>query len=256
MKYLSIVLLAFMALSCKNEKKVTESGDEAVSADTIIDSAISVSGGEAFGNAEIQFNFRDKSYMARRSNSTFALTRISYTDNDTIIDIVNNTGFERLVNEKPVSLKDSLAALYSDSVNSVHYFSILPYGLNDKAVTKTLLGEEQIKGKDYYKIKVTFSSDGGGEDYDDVYVYWINKETDKPDYFAYSYSEADGMGLRFRVAYNERYIEGLRFVDYENYESKDESMTVVDLGKAFENDKLNLLSKIDLEKVEVKLFQL
>ena len=36
----------------------------------------------------------------------------------------------------------------------------------------------------------------------------------------YSYIESDGIGLRFREAFNERYINGIRFVDYNNYKPK------------------------------------
>ena len=146
-----------------------------------------------------------------------------------------------------------MAIKYSASVNSVHYFSVLPYGLNDKAVNKKLIGEERIKGKDYYKIEVTFSQKGGGEDFEDVFIYWINKASFKPDYLAYSYNEDDGKGMRFREAYNERYVNDLRFVDYNNYKSEDKKFYLIDLAKAFNNNSLKLLSKIELQNVEVDL---
>jgi hypothetical protein len=143
--------------------------------------------------------------------------------------------------------------VYRASVNSVHYFSVLPFGLNDKAVNKTLMGDDTIKTKDYFKVKVTFNPEGGGEDYEDVFIYWINKTNFKVDYLAYSYNEIDGKGLRFRQAYNERFVNGIRIVDYNNYKTENTSIPLEDLGTAFDTDKLVLLSKIELENVEVQL---
>jgi len=158
-----------------------------------------------------------------------------------------------MVGEEFVIPVDSMVTKYTASVNSVHYFSVLPYGLNDNAVIRTLLEDERINDTDYYKVKVTFTQDGGGEDYEDVFVYWLNKESFKLDYLAYSYNEDDGVGMRFREAYNERYVNGLRFVDYNNYKAEDTKINLTKLGKAFENNQLKLLSKIELENVKVDL---
>jgi hypothetical protein len=140
-------------------------------------------------------------------------------------------------------------------VNSVHYFSVLPYGLNDLAVKKTLLEAVLIKNKMYDTVKVTFNQDGGGEDFEDVFMYWINKETSKIDYLAYSYNEVDGKGIRFREAYNERYVEGIRFVDYNNYKPKSTSISLINLPQLFKKGGLELLSKIELETITITLIQ-
>jgi hypothetical protein len=248
MKYLSIVVLALLVFSCKNESKTQQ-----LTANEIINKSIEVSGGELYNQSDIIFDFRDIKYKAKRNGSLFVLTRTIFEDNDTIFDVLNNNGFERYINEERVQLVDSMASKYIASVNSVHYFSVLPFGLNDDAVNKTLLGEEQLKNQDYYKIKITFSEDGGGEDYEDVFIYWINKQSFKVDYLAYSYNEDDGIGMRFRAAYNERYVNSLRFVDYYNYKFEADSIPLTDLGRAFDKNQLSLLSKIELKNVEVNL---
>lgn len=258
MKNYLLILFVVLFSSCKNDKSNvlevdTETNKKMLTADEIIDKSIEVSGGEKFKRSSLKFEFRDTYYQALRKNHEFLLVRIIVKENDSIFDMLSNVGFERYNNETFVALEDSIAAKYSASVNSVHYFSVLPYGLNDKAVKKTLLKSEQIKGKDYYKIKVTFNKEGGGEDHDDIFVYWIDKVSYKADYLAYSYQEDHGLGMRFREAYNERYISGLRFVDYNNYKSEDNSILLEKLGKAFEANELRLLSKIDLENVKVDL---
>lgn len=248
MKRFLVLLISVMAFSCKNE-----TNPKALTANVIVDKAIEVAGGDVFDNSKIAFVFRDKSYRAHRSNGKFELSRSFITEGNSFSDFISNNGFKRIVNDLPVKIPDSIAVKYTASINSVHYFSVLPYGLNDKAVNKTLLGEEQIKGKTYYKIKVTFNEEGGGEDFEDVFIYWINKESFKVDYLAYSYNEDDDVGMRFRQAYNERFINKLRFVDYNNFKTKDNSVSLLNLGKAFEKNQLKLLSKIELENIDVIL---
>lgn len=250
MKYLYLILFGLMLFNCKEEKQVIN-----LTADEIITKSIEKAGGKAFDNSVIRFDFRDKYYVARRDKGQFSLIRMFKDGNDSVFDLLTNSNFDRFINNSRVILEDSLKSKFTASVNSVHYFSVLPYGLNAKAVNKILLGEEQIKEKNYYKIKVTFNAEGGGEDYEDVFVYWIDKESFNVDYLAYSYNEDDGVGMRFREAYNQRFVNGLRFVDYNNYMTENSNLELFDLGKAFEENKLKLLSKIELKNVEVELLK-
>lgn len=236
-------LITFVGCNQKSSKSL--------SAQDVIDRAIEVSGGVKFDSSIIEFDFRDKHYYAERNHGAFKLVRTFKDSTGKITDFLTNKGFERHINNKPVKVPDSMLPRYSASVNSVHYFSVLPYGLNDKAVIKELLGETTIKEVEYYKIKVTFKEVGGGEDFEDVFVYWINQETFKVDFLAYSYEEIDGTGFRFREAYNERYINDLRFVDYNNYKPKQSKLSVEQLDELFENDELELLSKIELKNISV-----
>ncbi|WP_435412616.1 DUF6503 family protein [Psychroserpens mesophilus] len=247
MKYIYLIFFSCIILNCKK----TES--EKLSADAIINSSINVSGSDKVDSSVIDFDFRDRHYSAQRHKGKFSLMRLTIeAGKDSILDVLSNKGFDRYLNGKEaIFVEDSMKVKYSASVNSVHYFSVLPYGLNDKAVNKILLGDTEIKGENYYTIKVTFDQDGGGEDYQDVFLYWINKETFKADYLAYSYEEEDGFGIRFREAYNERYVKDIRFVDYKNYTPNAVSVALSDLPKLFENGGLKLLSKIELENVQV-----
>ncbi|VAV83640.1 FIG00652016: hypothetical protein [hydrothermal vent metagenome] len=232
-----------MLMSCKK--------DVQPNADTIISKAIEVAGGNHIATATIDFDFRDKHYKAIRNNGMFQLER-EFRDSIYVIkDVYTNTDFTRFVNNEAVVVHDTMAKKYTNSVNSVHYFSVLPFGLDAAAVNKTYLGDVVIKGKTYHKIKVTFSQDGGGEDFEDVFVYWVNTDTNKVDYLAYSYL-TDGGGMRFREAYNERYVKGIRFVDYNNYKPYNNNEKLFDLDRLFENNELKLLSKIETENVEVK----
>ena len=241
MKYFITLLLSFLLFNCNDNKT------EVIDANKIIDESIQVSGGHKIDTSVIEFNFRDINYKATRLGGKFKLERVFLDSIGEIRDVLSNNGLDRYINESLVNLPDSMATKYSASVNSVHYFAVLPYGLDGKAVNKTYVNEVDIKGKSYHKIKVTFNEEGGGEDFEDVFVYWVNTVTSKVDYLAYSYNEDDGKGLRFREAYNERYVKGIRFVDYNNYKPKDNTSKLEELDKQFINNKLELLSKIELK---------
>jgi hypothetical protein len=98
---------------------------------------------------------------------------------------------------------------------------------------------------------VTFRQESGGEDFEDVFVYWFATDDYSMDFLAYSY-HTDGGGMRFRKAKNKRTVNGLVFQDYDNYKADPDTYNVEELDKAFENAKLELLSKIELENIEVK----
>ena len=253
MKYFLLIILSVLLFHCKEVKQ--DFSEEKQTVQSIIDKTIHVSGVAALADSDLIFTFRDIRYRAIRSDGKFSLIRMIAKGGDWTVDSLTNTGFTRRFNEKVVNVPDSMAVKYSASVNSVHYFSVLPYGLNDPAVKKELLEDILLKNKKYSTIKVTFKQDGGGEDFEDVFMYWINKETSKIDYLAYSYNEIDGKGIRFREGYNERYVQGVRFVDYNNYRPEDGSLSLTELPQLFEIGGLKLLSKIELETITVKLTQ-
>lgn len=245
MRTLLMLIVIVVLSSCKTEEKI-------LSAQEVIDKSILASGADKVSTAAIKFNFRNRHYTAIRNKGKFSLIRNTKNDVSETKDILSNNGFERYVNDEFIIIPDSMSTRYSGSINSVHYFAVLPYGLNDAAVKKKLLKETTVKGKAYYKIQVSFSEDGGGEDFDDVFVYWINKQDFKIDYLAYSF-HVNGGGKRFREATNERIINGIRFVDNNNYKAKNASTKLENLDKAFESSGLEKLSEINLKNVQVEL---
>ena len=244
MKYFfSMFIVLLLIFSCKKETRK--------SAQDIIDKTIQVAQIDKVANAKLTFDFRNRSYVAKRNQGAFSLQRITLEETDTLTDILSNNGFERLLNGLPVSVIDSMAMKYSESVNSVHYFSVLPYGLNDSAVNKKRLEDVRIKGKEYYKIQVTFHPDGGGVDFEDVFVYWIGKEDFKLSYLAYLF-HVNGGGVRFREVRKEHKIQGIRFVDYNNYKPNDATIDVRNTDKAFVNGELTKVSEINLENLQIE----
>ncbi|MCH7398237.1 hypothetical protein MM236_09565 [Belliella sp. DSM 107340] len=242
MRNLFILLLTFsVLLSCKQRTE----------AEKIVDQAILAHGGEVFEKIKISFDFRNRHYTIFKSQNAFEYTREFIDSIGIVKDILNNEGFTRKINDEIVKLEEERLKAFSNSVNSVAYFAYLPYGLNDPAVFKTYIGETAIDGKNYHLIKVTFSEEGGGEDFDDEFLFWINQDSFLMDYLAYSY-HTDGGGVRFRKAINRHKIGGLILQDYENYKPIDETIPVEEMEALYKKGDLELLSEILLEKVEVE----
>lgn len=245
MKNFVVVFLILITVSCK------DTVENKLSAQEIIDKSIAVSGGvDLYENSQIAFNFRGRDYISEVEGKRKTLKRMQKNDTVNLLDVLSSSGFERYQNDTLLTLHDTIARKYSNSVNSVHYFSKLPYGLNDIAVNKELLTETEIKGKPYYRVKITFNQESGGDDFDDTYIYFFNKHTFKPDYLAYDF-HVNGGGMRFREAYNERYVNGIRFVDYNNMKPIDGGVSVLQVDSLFNTNRLELLSKIELKNVRV-----
>jgi hypothetical protein len=223
---------------------------KAMDAEHVVTKSIKVHGGDYYENCIIEFDFRGMHYRLERNDGIYAYHRIFEDSTGAYHDILGNDGFRRTINGQPVSVSDDWAKRYSNSINSVAYFALLPFGLNDQAVNKNLIGEEEVEGNQYYKVHVTFSQDGGGEDHEDVFVYWINKGNFRMDYFGYFYL-TDGGGIRFRKAVNQRTEGGIIFSDYINFKGGDNDSDVAGLARKYEEGLLEKLSEINLENLQV-----
>lgn len=244
MKYIYLLSLVLFVSINLTEKELT--------AQEIIDKSILASGADKISNSQIMFNFRGNKYWAVRNKGEYKLGKQINNKSGVLSQIVSNYGFNELLNGSPIKSIDTLINKYTNSINSVHYFSVLPYGLNDNAVHKKLLKSTTINGKEYYKVEITFSEEGGGEDFEDVFIYWIDKKDFFIDYLAYSY-HTNGGGKRFRVLKEQCNKNGIRFVDYHNYKPLNKNISLLNIDKAFENKQLKKVSEIVLEDIEVKL---
>lgn len=250
-KLLFLLLGSCLLSSCTADQAVEAS----YSAQEIIDRAIEAAGGDLYERAKIDFEFRNRLYRSFRDGGRYELERFTQDSSGVVTrDVLSNDGFLRFQEGEKLEVSDSMATRYSNSVNSVHYFAQLPYGLNAPAVQKALLGEDRIGGEAYYEIGITFQQEGGGTDFQDQFVYWVHQEDFTVDYLAYNY-ETDGGGVRFREAYNPRVVEGIRFVDYRNFKPEPEevSMDLTELDQWFTDERLKLLSTIETEAVQVRI---
>ncbi len=210
-------------------------------------------GSERLHQSTLEFDFRDYHYKMIRNGGRYQYER-SFTDTSgqQVHDVLTNNEFIRTIDGEQVTLSEKDKSAYSNSVNSVIYFATLPYSLNDAAVQSSYLGEVEIHDTTYHKVKVTFREEGGGKDHEDEYIYWIRQGDQVIDYLAYNY-QVNGGGARFRVAYNERTIDGVRFVDYKNLKPVPATLEVEIFDSLYQAGQLEQVSVIETANVVLEV---
>jgi hypothetical protein len=244
--YIAILLVACNAKIATNNNMVTNA-KELTKAEFLLSESIKAHGGVLYDTAHYSFVFRGIRYEFKNAGTSFEYTKFSKTNTTTVKDVLMNENFIRMMDNDTLLLDDKTKKAATGAINSVIYFATLPHKLNDASVIKKIIGETIIDNEHYSILGITFQKEGGGEDFDDQFHYWINKKTNKIDYLAYSYN-VNGGGIRFRSAYNRRVIDGITFQDYINYEVKLGTPLNI-LGNLYESGVLKELSRIDTENV-------
>lgn len=226
------------------------------SAAAVIDSARGAHGAPVLERAILSFDFRGDDYHIRQEEGQFHYRR-TYTDSldRSVTEGLTNDGVYRVVEGDTVSLSASERAGIETTVNSVTYFALLPEPLDEPAVQPTYSGRDTIDGVPYHRVKVTFRQEGGGEDWQDVFMYWFRADNYTMDFLAYAFGQGpdEEPGTRFREAYNVRRRNGVRVADYYNYTvdtlSADQMAQYSDL---WERGALELVSEVELDSVQVR----
>lgn len=244
MRYIYLVILFAFLISCQTSQNPQ----------TVVNLALQHSGLDKMENATASFTFRDIQYQYAMKDGAFSYSRLQHDSSGfEIKDILTNTGLVRMKNDSVITITPEKQTAYSSSINSVIYFAFLPFSLNNEAVIKSYIGQVDILGKSYYKIKITFQEEGGGEDFEDIFFYWFDTEDYSMDYLAYSYNEPEGKGIRFREAFNSRKVEGITIQDYRNYKPIElKNFQLEKIDEAFVQKNLDLLSVIELEEVTIE----
>ncbi|HKK39885.1 MAG TPA: DUF6503 family protein, partial [Cryomorphaceae bacterium] len=159
--------LAALFFSCSESTPTTELVPRG---EAIVDSAIAYHGGDLYENADLGFGFRGREYRAIRQDGKFEYVNTYRDSAGDHLRRLTNEGFSQELNNEIIALTEKDSTTRAASVNSVIYFALLPGMLKTQAADKEFLGTEVIEGQQYYKVRVTFSEQGGGEDYDDVFL--------------------------------------------------------------------------------------
>ncbi|WP_245850445.1 DUF6503 family protein [Longimonas halophila] len=194
--------------------------DPATNMEAYLDTVIAAHGGDRLDRAVVTFTFRGDAFTLRRNDGQFRYERAT-TDSlgRSVVEGLTNTDVYRVVEGDTLTLSPDEQSTVATAVNSVAYFALLPYPLQDPSVQATYAGPDTIQNTAYHRVAVSFD-EGGGKDYEDVFLYWFAQDTHAMDYLAYAFGVGgppEDQGTRFREAFNVRTVNGVRWADYHNY---------------------------------------
>ena len=255
MPYFILLLLGLLLTNCTSSSPSPAAPPAAPTAEDVIRRAIDVHGGTAYDSLSLSFDFRNRSYAIDRRGGRYRYER-SFSDTladgtvEIVTDRLDNDRLLRYRDGRPQELSAKDSSAYAESVNSVRYFFMLPFGLLDPAVNRELLDTVTIRRQPYVLVRVTFDETGGGTDFQDVYHYYFHLYDHTLDYLAYSFLVNDG-GIRFREAVNRRRAGPLLIQDYVNY-GLNETTDLTDVAGRFERGELRRLSTIENRNVVLR----
>jgi hypothetical protein len=245
-----VFFLALVLPACSSESP-RASAPPAGTPERVVHDAISAHGGDRFRALRLEFEFRGTPFLVVYDHGIFVFERrTTDAEGRTVVERMDNDATTRTVDGTTVDLAPQELASLETAVNSVVYFALLPWRLEDPAVRLRDLGDAEVEGEPYRKIEVTFESDGGGRDWEDRFVYWFHRDTHMLDYMAYRYHTGDG-GTRFRRAINRRVVEGIVLQDYENFEAEEDLDDVAAYDELHRTGQLRLVSLVELDAVRL-----
>lgn len=255
----AIMVFALLMFACESskEKLDTPSSETRVSSDSLLTPEYIVQqsrifhGSDKIDDAAITFKFRDYNYEYLKTDSGLVRTRSTL---DSMGREVKDRWFSkklvRTIDGVREEISEAREKAYMSSINSVFYFSFLPKSLLDPAVNLVYIDTVVLNERKYHKIQVTFDQEGGGDDYEDVFLYWFDVEDFSMDYLAYSYM-TEGGGMRFRSVINSQKIEGIVFQDYANF-APPENASFMELDQLYSQGELKQVSTIEQDSISVK----
>lgn len=215
----------------------------------LIAESIEAHGGERYRNVRIEFDFRQFHLNLENRDGRFRYERTHRDSTGVVIrEVLTNDDFVRSLNGQRQNLDSAARSKWSNAVNAMAYFALLPSKLADQAVQPEYLGETTLDGQTYDKVRVTFKQEGGGKDFEDTFFYWFNRRTHTMDFLSYS----EG-GARFRRAINPQTVGGIRMQDYINYTTApgDTATNVGNFDRDYAAGQLRELSRIEQRNVRV-----
>jgi hypothetical protein len=199
---------------------------------------------------EIRFSFRGTPYRLWLDGRRSVYTRQVRDGHTVRTDRLEGDAFTATVHGAPIPLSPDKEGALRRSLNSVAYFALLPRPLQDDAVIATSLGVTTLGGKPWHTVDVRFREQGGGDDHDDVFRYWIDPATHRLGYLAYTFATGEG-GVRVRRAVGAHEIDGVVLLDWVNHGRNGQGLTIDDAVRDLEAGVLPELSTIALDEVRV-----
>ncbi|CAN5476623.1 hypothetical protein BH23BAC4_BH23BAC4_09280 [soil metagenome] len=223
-------------------------------AQQVVDRAINVHGGDAFERSTVSFVFRGDMFEIRNSPAgDWHVIQTTVDSLGTLRYVLHAQGVRAERDGEQVTLSAEESHALETTLNSVSYFALLPYRLNDPAAQKRHVRVDTIRAIEYDLVEVTFDQEGGGRDWEDRFLYWFARDFGTLDFMAYEFQTGDG-GTRFRAATNPRRVGPLLITDHVNYTADREGQRarLEEYAHLYEHGAVEYVSNVNLAEVQVR----
>lgn len=250
--HFAIGLSILAGIGCGAERVATEPPPpERDPARALIARAIEAHGLRRDEPTEIRFDFRGTPYRLVVGGPQRIYERTTATEQGTRVERLEGERFSSSLAGVEEALSEHEIGRGRRSLNSVAYFTLLPLPLEDPAVIARSLGSTTLGGRPYDTLEVRFRAEGGGEDHEDVFRYWLDPETHRIAYVAYRFATGAG-GVRLRRASAQHEVSGVVLLDYDNHGLDGADATIDEAVRAYEAGELPLVSRVELRDVRVQ----
>lgn len=251
MGYRFLVFLVFTLTlgSCDRQTETPK-----LTAKTILNKAIEAHGGQRYDGATITFDLNDYRFKFHKSGYNYKHQMSSEKDGAYHTATAFNGGMNYRIEDSLVEQNARLQTMIRTRVNNVAYDFYIPYVFTTNDIVLTDLGTEQLRLRNYHKIKVGYKQIEGAEPDLRAYVLWIDTETFEIDFIAKQNDEESGR-KQFMAAAYKRKVEGMLFSDFELYQTYGRNLQVpIDsLGIAYNIGNMQRRATTKYENIEVDL---
>ncbi|WP_435262074.1 hypothetical protein [Tenacibaculum sp. nBUS_03] len=152
MKNLFLILFSMILTSCDfSSQKSTEESNSSIDftgelkAKSIVENSIKKHGGDLYSNASYTFDFRGQEYSFNHDKDGYTYSLSWKDEDDTAIEIrLQNEQLLKTINNELVQLNQDDISSYREKINSVLFFVLLPFKLEDPNATTTYKGNNGL----------------------------------------------------------------------------------------------------------------
>ena len=127
----------------------------------------------------------------------------------TVVQSLVNDKASCVLNQKSITTQEDIGTCNFLRKANYFWFSMM-YKLNNPGTFHKYLGEEELEGRSYDKVKLHYDAEKTGKEKNDAYILYINKQTHLVDQFFFSLPAmgVNDIVLKMKLKYEE--VEGLK----------------------------------------------
>lgn len=244
MKYFYTLLIC-ITISCQQKDKTSKE----INAVNLLDRVIEQHGGQTYFSKKIGFTINDTQYSIAYPKGR-ALYTMERNYNEIHNKVIYDGGYLKYYKNDSLQEDNSFPyRIIERSLYGTLYGLSIPFNLNNKEYSFSLLENVTIRSQNYYVLQAT-SPDLQEKKTNEVLLY-VAQDDYTIDYLAIDYN-AIALQKQFRRLTNDRKIDHILFQDVVIFVAQDSTLSLDKYYTHYNNPKLKHTKTIELKNIEVQ----